>query len=64
MSGFEIACWNWYRLNATPLVFTSGLLGRLIDRLGLDVEREGLFIRALNMIREHFLLIDYEDARR
>lgn len=64
MSRFEAFVWSWYTKNVTPLVFESGLMGRLIDRLGLDEVGERLFLRGLNEIRQFILKVQAAEARR
>lgn len=64
LSRFEHAALAWYQRNVTPLVMESGMLGRLVERLGLDADRERMFMAALNAVRQTALRIQIEDERR
>lgn len=61
MSPFEAFCWHWYQRTITPLVFEGGLLGRELDRLGMNDAQEGLFKQAINAIRQLDLKIQIAD---
>lgn len=62
MSAFERFVWTWYTRNVTPLVLESGMLGRMVERLGLDETRERMFMRGLNEVRQFVLRIQAADA--
>jgi hypothetical protein len=64
MSPFEVACWNFYQRELTAFAFEAGLVAHLIKRLGLKAERERIFLRAMNIIRQAALIIYIEDARK
>jgi hypothetical protein len=63
MSPFEQAAWSWYQQNVTPLVMEAGMLGRLVERLGMEPASERMFLQALNMIRNTGLRVQFEDER-
>ena len=64
MSPFEAFCWNWTNRNVNSTVIEAGLLGRALDRLGLSPIQERLLVRAVNEIRQFFIGLELEDARK
>jgi hypothetical protein len=54
-SEFELAAWNWYRVNVSPFTMQAGIVGQMFAREAPEEDGARKFwVMALNMIYENW----------
>ena len=62
---FELAAWNWYRVNVSPFTMQSGFVGQMFMREAPKAETERKFwVMALNAIYETMTIIEEEQRQK
>jgi hypothetical protein len=62
---FELAAWNWYRVNVSPFTMQAGIVGQMFAReMPRETGARKFWVMALNAIYETMNFIEEEQKAK